>query len=153
MKRIRVLACGALLAIAALAAAPAAALAAGATHVEFSIAGEILACPDTTYTVQSGTIKEVLQEVQSQSGNQMFTVTDTPQHVVLVDQHGAVYTLRGATWFGGVTIDNTGAEVVTATHNLEIIARGGGVADSVRLVERFRDGELLTHEFGTCQLP
>ncbi|HEV8652267.1 MAG TPA: hypothetical protein VG276_23455 [Actinomycetes bacterium] len=95
----------------------------------------------------------MLQEVQSQSGNRMFTLTDTPQHVVLVDQQGATYTMRGAVWFGGVTNDNTGAEVITATHNLLIIARGGGVADSVHLVERFRDGELITHEFGTCQLP
>ena len=150
MKRIRVLACGALLAIAALAAAPGAALAAGATHEEFSIAGEVSACPNATYTVQSGTIRSVLQEIQSKSGNQMFTVTETPQHVVIVDEQGATYTMRGAIWFGGVTIDNTGAELITATHNLEIIARGGGVADSVRLVERFRNGELISHEFGTC---
>jgi hypothetical protein len=150
MKRIRVLACGALLAIAALAAAPAAALAAGATHEEFSIAGEVSVCPDATYTVRSGTIKSVLQEVQSQSGNRMFTMTETPHHVVIVDQEGATYAMRGAIWFGGVTIDNTGAELITATHNLEIIARGGGVADSVRLVERLRNGEFISHEFGTC---
>ena len=150
MKRINLLACGALLAIAALAAAPAAALADGATHEEFSIAGDVSVCPDATYTVQSGTIKSVLQEVQSQSGNRMFTVTETPQHVVIVDEQGATYTMRGAIWFGGVTIDNTGAQLITATHNLEVIARGGGVADSVRLVERFRNGELISHEFGTC---
>lgn len=150
MNRIRVLGYGALLAIATLAAAPAAALAAGATHVEFSIVGTVFPCPNATYTVQSGTIKSVVQEVQSQSGNRMFTVTETPQHVVLVDQQGATYTMRGAIWFGGVTIDNTGAELITATHNLEIIARGGGVADSIRLVERIRNGELISHEFGTC---
>jgi hypothetical protein len=40
--------------------------------------------------------------------------------------------------------------VITATRNLEIIARRGGVADSARLVVRFRNGELLTHELGTC---
>jgi hypothetical protein len=150
MKRISLLACGALLAIAALVVAPGAALAAGATHEEFSIAGEVSACPNATYTVQSGTIKSVLQEVQSQSGNRLFTVTETPQHVVIVDEQGATYTMRGAIWFGGVTIDNTGAELITATHNLEVIARGGGVADSIRLVERFRNGELISHEFGTC---
>jgi hypothetical protein len=150
MNRIRILGYGALLAIASLVAVPAAALADGATHDEYSIAGTVFACPDATYTVQSGTVKEVRQEVQSQSGNQMVTVTETPQHVVMVDQQGATYTMRGAIWFGGVTIDNTGAELITATHNLEIIARGGGVADSIRLVERFRDGELISREFGTC---
>lgn len=52
----------------------AAALAGDATHVEFSIVGDVLPCPDATYTVQSGSIKEVFQEVESASGNQMFTV-------------------------------------------------------------------------------
>jgi hypothetical protein len=150
MKRIRILGYGALLAIASLAAAPAAALAAGAIHDEVSIAGTVFACPDATYTVQSGTIKSVLQEVQSRSDNRMFTVTDTPQHVVMVDQQGATYTMRGAIWFGGVAIDNTGAELITATHNLEIIARGGGVADAIRLVERIRNGEFISRELGTC---
>ena len=150
MNRIRILGYGLLLGIATLAAAPAAAKAAGATHDEFSIAGEVSVCPNATYTIQSGTIKSVLQEVQSQSGNRMFTMTETPHHVVIVDQEGATYTMRGAIWFGGVTIDNTGAELITATHNLEIIARGGGVADSVRLVERLRNGEFISHEFGTC---
>jgi len=84
---------GVLLAAATLIALPAPAMAAGATHAEFSIAGEVAVCPDATYTVLSGTIKEVMQEVQSASGNQMFTVTDTPQHVVLVDQNGTGYTL------------------------------------------------------------
>ena len=150
MNRIRILGYGALLAIASLVAVPAAALAAGATHDEVSIAGTVFVCPDATYTVQSGTIKSVAQKVQSQSGNQMVTVTETPQHVVMVGQQGATYTMRGAIWFGGVTIDNTGAELITATHNLEIIARGGGVADSIRLVERIRNGEFISHEFGTC---
>jgi hypothetical protein len=150
MDRLRMLGWGTLLALATLVALPAAGLADGATHVEFSVAGEVLACPDATYTIQSGSVKEVLQEVQSPSGNQIFTLTNTPQHVVLVDEQGATYSLRGAIWFGGATNDNTGAVVLTATHNMAIIARGGGVADSIHLVERFRDGELISHGFGTC---
>lgn len=109
-------------------------------------------CSERTYTVQSGSIREVFQAVESRSGNQMFTVTDTPQHVVLTDQSGAVYGLRGATWFGGATNDNTGAELLTATHNLQIVGRGG-LANSIRLIERFRDGQLISHDFGSCELP
>jgi hypothetical protein len=150
IKRLRVLGYGTLLAIAALVALPAAALAAGASHFEFSVAGEVLTCPDATYTIQSGSVREVLQEVQSPSGNRMFTLTDIPQHVVLVDEQGATYSLHGGVWFGGATNDNTGAVVLTATHTMEIIATGGGVADSIHLVERFRDGELISHGFGTC---
>jgi len=153
MKLAHAIGYGALLTAATLIAQPGPALAAGATHAEYSIVGVVLPCPDETYTVLSGSIREVLQEVQSSSGNQMFTVTDTPHHVVLVDESGATYALHGATWFGGATNDNTGAELITATHNLEIIARGGGVANSIRLMERFRNGELISHEFGSCDLP
>jgi hypothetical protein len=123
---------------------------AGAGHAQFSIAGDVVSCPVATFTVLSGSIKEVFQEVTTPSGNSMFTVTDVPLHVVITDEHGTRYGLHGATWFGGVTIDSTGAEVLTATHNLEIVTSGGGVAASVRLIERFRDGELISHEFGTC---
>jgi hypothetical protein len=142
--------CGGLLAAAAIVAQAGPASAAGAAHFEFSIAGDVTACPSATYSVQSGAIKEVVQSVESNSGNQMFTITDVPQHVVITDETGAIYSLHGATWFGGVTKDRTGAEILTATHNLEIVAQGGGVADSVRLIERFRDGVLISHEFGTC---
>ena len=142
--------CGLLLATVALIAQPAAVQAAGATHVEFSIAGETLVCPDATYTVQSGSIREVVREGESRSGNTMFSVTDVPHHVVLTDAAGATYSLRGAIWFGGATNDQTGAEVITATHMLTIVGRGG-VADSIRLVEIFRDGVLVSHEFGTCE--
>jgi hypothetical protein len=126
-------------------------VAAEASHDEFSIVGEVAACPARTYTVVSGTINEVTQTNLTPSGNQMLTITDTPRHVVLVDQTGATYALRGATWFGGVTKDDTGAQIITATHNLEIVARGGGVVDSIRLIERFRNGQVISHEFGTCE--
>jgi hypothetical protein len=142
--------CGVLLATAAIVAQLATVQAAGAIHVEFSIAGDTLACPDATYTVQSGSIREVVREGESGSGNTMFTVTDVPHHVVLTDAAGATYSLRGAIWFGGATNDRTGAEVITATHMLTIVGRGG-VADSIRLVEIFRDGVLVSHEFGTCE--
>jgi hypothetical protein len=153
MHRVKATAFGALIASATIAIHPALALADGATHIEVSIAGAVFPCPNATYTVVSGTIKEVFREGESRSGNAMFTVTDVPQNVVLVDEAGARYTMRGAIWFGGATNDNTGAEVVTATHNLLIVSRGGGVAASIHLIERFRDGVLVSHDFGTCELP
>jgi hypothetical protein len=77
----------------------------GAIYGEFSIAGQVLSCPNTTYTVLSGTVKATVQEVTTPSGNTMFAETDTLHHVVLVDNVGAGYTMRGATWFGGTTDD------------------------------------------------
>jgi hypothetical protein len=153
MIRLRQLLCVAAFGAAATLAQSAPAVGAGATHTEFDIVGAVFPCPNATFTVQSGTIVEVLREGTSSSGNQMFTLTDVPRHVVLTDEAGATYGMHGATWFGGVTIDKTGAEVLTATHNFEIVAPGGGVVASVRLMERLRNGVFISRDFGSCELP
>jgi hypothetical protein len=124
-------------------------LAAGAatTHESFDVTGTVFPCPTHTYTVTSGAIKHVMHENVDASGVTHFTVTDTPDHVTLVDENGNVYSLTGAIWFGG-----RNDEILTATHMLNIVGRGG-VSDSVRLVERFRNGQLISHEFGSCEGP
>ncbi len=124
-----------------------------AQHFSDDITGDVLPCPDRVYTVTSGTIETVLHEGEAASGNTNFTFTATPRHVVLEDAAGNVYSLRGAIWFGGTFNSNTGAEVITATHMLQIVSTSGGLADSIRLVERFRNGELITFEFGSCLVP
>jgi hypothetical protein len=55
--------------------------------------------------------------------------------------------MTGAIWFGG-----RNDEILTATYILNIVGRGG-VSDSIRLVERFRNGQLISREFGSCELP
>src|SRR3954452_12860388 len=122
-------------------------LAAGAatTHDSFDVTGTVFACPTHTYTVTSGT--HVMHESVDASGTTHFTVTDAPSHVSLVDEAGNVYALTGAIWFGG-----RNDEILTATHMLNIVGRGG-VSDTIRLVERFRNGQLISHEFGSCEGP
>jgi hypothetical protein len=124
-------------------------LAAGAatTHDSFSfdVTGAVFPCPTHTYTITSGAIKEVMHESVDASGTTHFTVTDTPDHVSLVDEDGGVYSLRGAIWFGG-----SNDEILTATHMFNIVGPGG-VSDSIRLVERFRNGQLLSRDFGSCE--
>jgi len=122
-----------------------AAASATTTHESFDVTGEVFACPTHTYTLTSGAIKLVMHESVDASGTTHFTVTDTPSHVRLIDENGNVYSLTGAIWFGG-----RDDEILTATHMLNIVGRGG-VSDSIRLVERFRNGELISHEFGTCE--
>jgi len=124
-------------------------VAAGAatTHETFDVTGTVFPCPKHTYTVTSGAIQHVMHDSVDASGTTHFTVTDTPDHVSLVDENGNVYSLTGAIWFGG-----RDDEIVTATHMLNIVGRGG-VSDSIRLVERFRNGQLISHEFGSCELP
>src|SRR4051794_31668103 len=117
------------------------------THDSFDVTGTVFPCPTHTYTVTSGAINEVMHESVDASGTTHFTVTDTPSHVRLVDENGNVYSLTGATWFGG-----RNDEILTATHIFNIVGRGG-VSDSIRLVERFRNGQLISRDFGSCQLP
>jgi hypothetical protein len=120
---------------------------AATTHESFDVTGAVFPCPTHTYTVTSGAIKEVMHESVDASGTTHFTVTDTPDHVSLVDEDGKDYSLTGAIWFGG-----RDDEILTATHMLNIVGRGG-VSDSIKLVARFRNGQLISHDFGSCELP
>jgi len=120
---------------------------AGTTHESFDVTGAVFPCPNHTYTVTSGVIKEVFHESVDANGITHFTVTDTPSNVRLVDEAGNAYSLRGATWFGG-----RADQILTATHSFNIVGRGG-LADSIKLIERFRFGELISRDFGSCELP
>jgi hypothetical protein len=123
------------------------AAAAATIHESFDVTGTVFPCPTHTYTITSGAIKEVMHESVDASGLTHFTVTDTPERVTLVDEAGNAYSLRGATWFGG-----SDDEILTATHVFNIVGRAG-LADSIRLVERFRNGQLIARDFGSCVLP
>jgi hypothetical protein len=120
---------------------------AGTTHESFDVTGTVFPCPSHTYTITSGAINEVMHESVDANGITHFTVTDTPSNVRLVDEAGSVYSLRGATWFGG-----RADQILTATHSFNIVGRGG-VSDTIKLIERFRNGELISRDFGSCELP
>jgi hypothetical protein len=120
---------------------------AGTTHESFDVSGFVLPCPAHTYTVISGAFRIVTHESVDARGINHFTETETPVHVILVDEDGNVYSMRGAIWFGG-----RADQILTATHMLNIVGTGG-VSDRIKLVERFRFGELISRDFGTCELP
>jgi hypothetical protein len=124
-------------------------VAAGAatTHESFDVTGTVFPCPTHTYTITSGAINIVNHQSVDASGTGHFTETETPSHVSLVDEAGNVYSLTGAIWFGG-----RNDEILTATHMLNIVGRGG-LSDSIRLVEQFRNGQLISRDFGSCVLP
>ena len=120
---------------------------AATTRDSFDVTGSVFPCPRHTYTVTSGAILEVMHESVDATGTTHFTVTDTTVHVSLVDEDGNRFSLTGAIWFGG-----RNDEILTATHMLNIVGRGG-VSDSIRLVERFRNGQLISSDFGSCVVP
>ena len=55
--------------------------------------------------------------------------------------------MTGSIWFGG-----RADQILAETHTLNIVGYGG-VSDNIKLVERFRNGELITFDFGSCELP
>lgn len=120
---------------------------AATTHESFDVTGSVFPCPRHTYTITSGAIKSVMHVSVDASGINHFTVTETPDNVTLVDEDGNVYSMRGAIWFGG-----RADQILTATHTLNIVG-SGGVSDKIKLVERFRNGELISFDFGSCELP
>ena len=120
---------------------------AATTRESFDVTGTVFQCPTHTYTVTAGAITSVMHENVDATGATHFTVTETLDRVSLVDESGNTYSLRGAIWFGG-----RNDEILTATHMLNIVGRGG-VSDSIRLVEQFRNGQLMSRDFGTCELP
>ena len=120
---------------------------AATTRESFDVTGTVFPCPTHTYTITSGAITSVSHENVDATGTTHFTVTETPDRVRLVDESGNTYSLKGAIWFGG-----RDDEILTATHMLNIVG-SGGVSDSVRLVEQFRNGQLISRDFGSCELP
>ena len=120
---------------------------AATTHESFDISGFVFACPAHTYVVTSGAISIVMHESVDANGINHFTETEVPKNVVLVDEAGKRYSLVGAVWFGG-----RADQILTATHMFNIVG-SGGVSDTIKLVERFRNGELISRDFGSCELP
>ena len=131
--------------------------AAPADHFTEDVTGDVFQCEGAVYTVTSGTIRTVVHEGASASGNQNFTVTITPQHVVAVDEAGNQYSIAGAVWFGGTINATTGGEQFTDTEKLQIVSKGGGTVDSVNLTFHVtaqpNNIVVKDFDFGTCAPP
>jgi hypothetical protein len=129
-------------------------LGAGAIHMTEDVTGDVIVCGANTYTVTSGTLRIVLHEGFSASGNINFTGTLTPQHIVAEDGAGNVYSLVGAFWFGATANANTGGAQSTFTGKLQIVSNGGGTVDSVNVVMHISpNGHVSSFDFGTCVAP
>jgi hypothetical protein len=128
-----------------------------AVHFTEDVTGDTFQCDTAVYTVTSGTIRTVIHEGASASGNENFTATITPRNVVAVDEAGNQYSIVGAVWFGGTINANTGGEQFTSTEKLQIVSKGGGTVDSVNLtfhVTAQRNNFVVKDfDFGTCAAP
>jgi hypothetical protein len=134
---------------------PAALANAPAEHFEEDVTGDVLDCGSASYTITSGAIKIVFHEGTSASGNTNFTGTITAQHVVAVDEAGNVYSIRGTEWFGATENAQQGTFQATFTGQLQVIAKGSGRVDNVKVTEHitFVNGNVKEFDFGTCVAP
>jgi hypothetical protein len=126
-----------------------------AEHFEEDATGEVLDCGSAAYTITSGAIKIVFHEGTSASGNTNFTGTITTQHVAAVDEAGNVYSIRGTEWFGATENAQQGTFQATFTGQLQVIAKGSGRVDNVKVTEHitFVNGNVKEFDFGTCVAP
>jgi hypothetical protein len=119
------------------------------------VAGDVFNCKSGDLTVTSGTITINVHGVQD--GNKVFHITGTvtPNNVHLTDgTHN--YTLSGAEWFGGKSLDANGNMTIVSTETDHFVIRkaGGGLFATVRLVEHW---SATHHSFsfnrGSCTPP
>jgi hypothetical protein len=128
----------------------------GTTQVEtFDATGAQFTCTDgTTYTALGGTVHSIVHDSLSPNGGEHVTGTTAPTRVTLTDGTTTVYTLGGATWFGGNFNQATGQFEFADTGFFNIIAPGGGVVAKVAGVEHMSSGGAnFSFDFGTCQAP
>jgi hypothetical protein len=132
-----------------------AATAGPAEHFVQDGTGLVIDCGSRTYTITSGSIMIVFHEGTTASGNTNSTATVTTQSVLMKDAAGNVYSLRGTEWFGFTTNAQQGTFVATSTGQLQVVARGSGTVDNVKVVEHitFVNGNVKEFDFGTCVAP
>jgi len=134
---------------------PAASANSPAQHFVEDATGDVLDCGSAVYTITAGSIKIVVREGTSASGNTNFTSTVTTEHVVAVDEAGNVYSIRGTEWFGFKENAQHATFVATFTGQLQVIAQGSGRVDNVKVTEHitFVNGNVKEFDFGTCVAP
>lgn len=86
----------------------------------FPVISDQFVCEGATYTITSGSVQIVGHGDESASGNENFTFTVTPRHVVAEDGDGNVLSDVGAFTGGGSFNAQQGTRVFTSTLKLQI---------------------------------
>jgi hypothetical protein len=134
---------------------PAASANSPAQHSVEDVTGDVLDCGSAQYTITSGSIKAVFHEGTSASGNANFTGTITTQAIVARDAADNLYSIRGTEWFGSTDNAQQGTFQATFTGQLQVVAKGSGRVDSVKVTQHitFVNGNVKEFDFGTCVAP
>lgn len=126
------------------------------SHEQVDPTGAVFTCPGGNLTVTGGTLDQVFHFNADHNGHYHVTGTAVPHDATLVDGAGNVYTISGASWFGGTFADTEGEQpiVVTSTDHFVIHDPSGGVFATVRLTEHLSpNGHVVELDGGDCQAP
>jgi len=127
----------------------------GTEHSSFPAAGAVFECsaPTGDITAVSGTVYMVDHWTVDGQGVFHETGTVNTHGVTLVGENGDLYTVSGASWFGG-KVDATGTPLVfTDTEHwvLHDTTTGGNV--KVQIVSHWSSGSGFTWDKGSCSAP
>jgi hypothetical protein len=127
--------------------------AAPAQHFTEDVTGDRIACASRTYVIVRGTISATVQETEARSGAMEQHGTFTLHDVALVADDGTVARAVGVQRFGVTLAPHDGAMRGILANRIELVAKGGGTLDSVRLTTWIApDGE-RSADLGTCREP
>jgi hypothetical protein len=135
-------------------AAASPALAAPAVHFDESAVGDVFRCGTDNYTVTAGTKKFVLREGTSTSGNRNFIAVIGADNVILTDENGDTYRLRGIVQDNEHSSQQRGKTDTFVAH-LNIVNEKGGVVGRVSVTAHinYDTGTGFFRDTGTCALP
>jgi hypothetical protein len=128
---------------------------AGTTQVTtFDPTGAVFTCPDVNYTVLGGVIRSVFHDSFGANGSEHVTGTIAPIGVTLTDgTTNTVYTLSGASWFGGNFNNANGKGEFGDTEFFNINGPGGVVAKVAGVEHIGTGGSNFSFTFGACEAP
>jgi len=119
-------------------------------------AGAVFTCQGGDLTAQTGTVNNVVHGTVDGQGIFHITGTITVHGVTLTDAADNMYTLSGASWFGGKSTDPQGESTIVATDTEHFVIHNasGGVYAKVQIVEHFSpNGTSFTFDGGSCEPP
>lgn len=124
-------------------------------HATQDVTGDVFTCaaPLGDLTVASGSVAMSQHYTIDAQGIFHLTGTLVPHDVTLVDGNGASYTISGASWFGGKSLDENNPLLFTETDHFVLHDATGGVAGKVQLVSHTSPGSSFVFDKGSCEQP
>lgn len=123
-------------------------------HESFDVSGAVFPCQGGDLTVTAGSISQTVEGVQDGQGTFHITGTLVPHGVTLTDGTNT-YSVSGADWFGGKSLDPDGNLIIVSTDTSHFVIRNasGGVYAMVQITEHMSANNTFVFDRGQCETP